>query len=240
MKVLNLGCGTRTSPHCVNIDWSISVRLRKSGVGKAIAPIVIRGERLDRFRALSGELQVHDLRKGIPAGDGTADAVYHSHVLEHLDREAVPSFLAEVHRVLKVGGVQRVVVPDLERGCRRYLAHLEASVAGTAPCMEHDNYVAALIEQMVRREPFGTSQQPSAQRWLENLVLGDARRRGETHRWMYDRVNLAQALESSGFRSVRVVDYRTSAIAGWHTIGLDRTADEAEYRPGSLYMEAFK
>lgn len=86
-KILNLGCGTKTSPYCVNIDFSIHVRLSQSRLGSRLARLVMTGERLDKLRKLDGKILVHDLRKGIPAEDDTIDAVYDSHTLEHLDRD---------------------------------------------------------------------------------------------------------------------------------------------------------
>lgn len=85
--------------------------------------MVLSGSRLEQFDAIAGPVVVHDLRRGIPAGDESVDAVYHSHLLEHLDRQQVPRFLAEFRRVLKPGDVHRLVVPDLERIATRYLSH---------------------------------------------------------------------------------------------------------------------
>ena len=173
-------------------------------------------------------------------GDDSVDAVYHSHVLEHLDREAVPGFLADVRRVLREGGIHRVVVPDLELVARRYLNHFEACSTDQADPEGHEAYISDIIEQMVRREAHGTSQQPAMRRRIENVILGDARRRGETHQWMYDKWSLAHVLSTAGFRDVGVVGHRTSGIPGWDEIGLDRDDRSGEYKPGSLYMEAQK
>lgn len=240
MLVLNLGCGSRTSPLCVNIDWSPYLRLRRSPAGSTLARLILRGQRRERFEALADDVVVHDLRRPLPFADGSADAVYHSHVLEHLDRAHVGKFLSELHRVLRAGGVQRVVVPDFEASCRRYIAHVD--LCGDHPEMapEHDNYVGAIVEQMVRREATGTSTQKPLWRLVENALLGDARRRGETHQWMYDRVNLSEVLREAGFRDVSVVDYRTSMIPAWHDIHLDQLENGEEYIRGSLYIEAFK
>jgi SAM-dependent methyltransferase len=243
VTILNLGCGTKTSPECLNIDFSITARLRTSPIGRAAARLVLNGERRDRYMAIQGQVLVHDLTKGIPADDNSVDAVYHSHVLEHLDRvdyDVVPGFLYEIYRVLKPGGVHRVVVPDMAQLCREYLEHFDRCVSSQQIDAGHDKYIGAIIVQMVRREAYGTSLQRPLRRRIENLVLGDARRRGETHQWMYDQVNLAAALTASGFRNPEVVDYCTSRIPRWNDIGLD--ADEAglPYKPGSLYMEALK
>ena len=183
---------------------------------------------------MDDNLLVHDLRKGIPAATNSVDAVYHSHTQEHLDRDAIPAFLAEILRVMRPGGIHRIVVPDLEAVVRDYLKSLEAERS------DHDEAVYAIIGQCVRREAFGTSQQPRVRRRLENLVLGDARRRGETHQWMWDRCNLRQSLEGAGFVEVKQFDAYTSDIPGWDDIALDANSDGSVYKPRSLYMEARK
>ena len=232
--ILNLGCGTRTSPEMVNIDWSITARIHQSRVGRLAAPVIFQGPRRERYDALSGHVVAHDLRKGIPFEADTADAVYHSHVLEHIDRDDVPGFMAEVWRVLKSGGIHRIVVPNLERMVARYLETLNTS----SP--DHDSSVEILYEQSVRKQATGTSHQPRWRRWSENLLLGDARRRGETHQWQYDHLNLATLLEEHGFTDIRRVDAHTSAIPGWAKLGLDTNPDGTEYKPSSLFMEARK
>ena len=79
---------------------------------------------------------------------------------------------------------------------------------------------------------------PLGRRRLENVLLGDARKRGETHQWMWDRVSLPAELVAAGFKDVQVVSFDDSRIAAWRGYLLDHQADGAEYRPGSLYVEA--
>ena len=42
------------------------------------------------------------------------DLIYSSHVLEHFKRDRLPAVLTEWNRILKVGGVLRIAVPDFE------------------------------------------------------------------------------------------------------------------------------
>jgi hypothetical protein len=77
-------------------------------------------------------------------------------------------------------------------------------------------------------------------RRLENLALGDARKRGQTHQWRYDRLNLRQILEANGFVDFAVRDYNDSAIPGWDAIGLEVEHDGRPYKPGSIWAEARK
>ena len=126
MKYLNLGCGSRYHAEWINID---------------IAP--------------SGEGVIkHDLSQGIPLADAGCDAVYHSHLLEHLRQPAAFQFMRECYRVMKPGAVVRVAVPDLELICRVYLEKLEQA-------LKHDNaddydwIMMELLDQTVREQSGG-------------------------------------------------------------------------------------
>ena len=132
MKYLNVGCGERFRRDWTNVD----------------------------FRSRHAAVQAHDITKGLPFEAHSFDVVYHSHLLEHLRREQVAPFLADCHRVLRPGGVVRVVVPDLERIARAYLAALDAEDEAN-----HEWTVLELYDQAVREAPGGEmaaylSQQP--------------------------------------------------------------------------------
>lgn len=242
MKILNLGCGTKTSnnPDVVNIDWSIYLQLKQSKTLKPFVPLLVRGERLKRLKSLPDNIMVHNLAKGIPFDSDSVDVVYHSHMIEHLDRDVALGFLIEVKRVLKPKGIHRIVVPDLEKACRAYMSHISLCDENPDESKNHDSYVAILIEQSVRREASGTIKQNSLRRFIENLVLGDARRRGETHQWMYDRINLKEKLINTGYIETYVQDYNTSQIPNWNDYGLDVDENGHQYKPESLYIEGRK
>ena len=104
----------------------------------------------------------------------------------------------------------------------------------------HENYIAKIIEQSVRKSAHGTGKQRRFRKYLENLLLGDAMSRGETHQWMYDRVSLAYLLKTAGFRSVEVKKYNESSIPKWPVYNLETNSIGKEYKPGSLYVETCK
>jgi SAM-dependent methyltransferase len=102
------------------------------------------------YSSASAAVRNANLLGRLPLADGTADLVYSSHFLEHIPREQVGPFLQECLRILKGGGVLRLVVPDLENLCRTYLHHRDKG--------EHDKadfVVLELLDQCVRRNSGG-------------------------------------------------------------------------------------
>ena len=92
----------------------------------------------------------------------------------------------------------------------------------------------------MRKEAYGSSKQNKIVRKIENFILGDARKRGETHQWMYDSVNLKNILNEVGFKNIKVQTFNTSYIINWNKYGLDLDKESKEYKKGSLYIEAKK
>ena len=197
-------------------------------------------ERLDKIEAFPDNIMLWDLQKGIPFPDNSIEAVYHSHLIEHLDQPVAREFLHEVLRVLKPGGVHRIAAPDFERACRSYLQHVEACETAPELAAEHDQAIAGVIEQMTRTEAVGTSKRPPIRRTAENLLLGGAAARGETHRWMYDRFSLTHLLCDVGFHDAVPVPWNVSKIPNWTDFGLEVGEDGKEYRDDSFYVEAVK
>ncbi|MGP9814521.1 class I SAM-dependent methyltransferase [Rhodopseudomonas sp. NSM] len=235
--IVNLGCGTKTSDRCINVDFSMYALLRRNAWLLPFATPLIGHERSARIRAMRGPVIHHNLASGIPFADGYADAVYHSHVMEHIPREAVVGFQKEILRVLKPGGIQRICLPDLEHLVREYDRSLAADDLTYAAAQRHDDAIAQMFEQCVRDRPAGTRRKTGFAPWLQNLVLGDARARGEIHLWMWDRVNIRAVLRQAGFTDINVRRWNSSAIDGWADTGLETDGDGREYKPHSLYIE---
>lgn len=242
MKILNLGCGPKVSnsSEVINVDWSLYLVLKKSNLLRPLARQILKRDRLKRFDNLPDNIVVHDLSKGLPFESNSIDVVYHSHVLEHLDRNIAPHFLLEIKRVLKTNGIQRIVVPDLEKVCRDYLSHISDCDANSKEVSQHDSYIASLLEQSVRREAAATIGYNPFRKNLENFLFGDARKRGETHQWMYDKPSLTHLLDTLGYKNITYQGYDSSLIPNWNHYGLDQNQQGGEYKPGSLYIEAIK
>ena len=240
--MLNLGCGFKTSNSTdfINIDWSPYLRLNRNPIIRFLTKRIVSKERLKNFNSIPKNIMVHNLKNGIPFSDNSVDVVYHSHLFEHLDRHIGKEFLNEINRVLKPGGKLRIVVPDLERLCADYISHINESLKNPSMAKNHDSYIARIIEQSVRRESYATSKQKPIMRFIENLILGDARSRGETHQWMYDRINLQFILQEAGFNNFSVQKFNTSSIANWNSYKLDLNENNEAYKWNSIYVEAAK
>lgn len=114
---LNLGCGATFVDGWVNVDYSLGARLSK------VPLFALVNKRLGIFSSTwDNRIVLHDLTQVFPWGTATVDYCYSSHTLEHLTREQGLFFLRETHRVLKCGGIIRIVVPDLASMVRKYLS----------------------------------------------------------------------------------------------------------------------
>lgn len=91
-----------------------------------------------------------NLLEPLPIGTNSCEVVYSSHFLEHIPRAHVPSFLSECFRILKPGGVLRLVLPDFEEMCREYLLQRERGKHEQA-----DFVIIEIIDQCIRLESGG-------------------------------------------------------------------------------------
>jgi SAM-dependent methyltransferase len=98
----------------------------------------------------------HDITKGLPFADNHFDGVYHSHVLEHLEPSDGEKLLDECYRVLRPGGVLRIVVPNLEQIATLYLNyHREAWAGDEGAAINYNWMKLELLDQLVRSDSGG-------------------------------------------------------------------------------------
>ncbi|HEX4131796.1 MAG TPA: methyltransferase domain-containing protein [Pirellulales bacterium] len=62
-----------------------------------------------------------DLRNPLPLRDGTVDALYSHHVIEHLPDAMLEAHLRDVYRCLKPGGAFRIAGPNGDMAMRKYV-----------------------------------------------------------------------------------------------------------------------
>lgn len=56
-----------------------------------------------------------DITRPLPFASDTADFILAEHVIEHVTHRQAVQFLLECRRILRVGGVARIIVPSVER-----------------------------------------------------------------------------------------------------------------------------
>ena len=129
MELLNIACGGRYHKDWTNIDFDADSNLVKK--------VNILG--------------------GLPFEKDTFDVIYNSHFLEHLSPSQAKFVLKEARRLLKEGGILRIVVPDLENLCKEYLQILEkVSINDDAKLNKKYRWISVeLLDQLVRVDSGG-------------------------------------------------------------------------------------
>jgi predicted SAM-dependent methyltransferase len=127
MHKLNLGCGHRFAKGWINID----------------------------FHSEHPAVRRVNLLRRLPFDDSSFDVVYSSHVLEHFTLELAEGLLRECHRVLKMGGLVRIVVPDLENVCREYLQILDQIETSEPARRRYEWIILELLDQLTRTRSSG-------------------------------------------------------------------------------------
>lgn len=172
--------------------------------------------------AKGSDLRANLLRR-LPFPDETVDLAYMSHVLEHFRHPGeTVAVLQEIRRILKTGGVLRIVVPDLE-------ACLTAYVRGDR------EFFRLRHQALFGQNPVGTS--------LEAFLhyAGAEPRAGSfmrAHRFGFDRETLSALVERAGFEP------RPSAFmeSAWPDLRIDHVSEKASAAVRgtrlSLFMDA--
>ncbi|MGY3363868.1 SAM-dependent methyltransferase [Bradyrhizobium sp. GM2.4] len=161
----------------LNFDSSPTARLEK-------IPILGRLVHKNACRFPKNVL-VGDVVRGLPVPDNSADGVYASHVLEHLCRSDFEIALGNTFRILKAGGIFRLIVPDLEARAREYISRLNSGTADSN-------------DWFMKATHLGTSERPVSLVQKSVRMFG-----GSLHLWMWDFPSMKLALQRAGFAHVR-------------------------------------
>lgn len=179
---LQIGAGLDGPTSWMNVDASPTLWLQR------LPMVGVLLQRLLQPR-FSAAVVPGDVVRGLRLPSGSVQAVYSSHVLEHLAFEDLELALVEIHRVLAPGGVFRSVLPDLACDVQRYLASAEGDRASA--------FMRSTLLGLERRE-----------RGLRNGIrawLGNSR-----HLWMWDYQSMATRLSAAGFHEIRQAHFGDS------------------------------
>jgi predicted SAM-dependent methyltransferase len=208
MKYLNVGCGSHYSklPEWVNLD----------------------------FNHTNNNVIKHNLLRGIPFPNNSFDLVYHSHVLEHFSKQDGVFLLQECFRVLKINGIIRIAVPDLEQIARNYLRILELGIDNPNDEKMSADYNWMLIEmydQTVRNKSGGMMAEYLFQDKIvnENFVFERIGEEGKSIRNAYLNKQKNIEIQKKNFKTVvkkilkKLLDFRLNK---YHNLGEFRLQGE--------------
>ena len=183
---LHLGCGLSAPADWLNVDGSLqAVFARKPRLKNFLVRLRIYSRSQAAIAWPTNILRL-DLRRPLPFAEGQFSAVYSSHTFEHLHRQEALALARECRRVLRPGGICRLVVPDLAAMIQRYLQGASVSTSG-------GNAGDRLMEEMLVHP---SSRAPGTL-GLYHRLLGF-----HQHKWMYDAGSLTALLREAGFEEV--------------------------------------
>jgi predicted SAM-dependent methyltransferase len=199
---VNLGCGSQVLDGWLNVDYALGARLAKIPLFRPL------NRKLGLFNSdWDQRIYLHDLSKKFPWDDHTIDIVYSSHLLEHLTKTDGRAFIAECHRVLRKGGILRIVVPDL-----RYIVgeYIEGRILA-------DDFVAhlSLLYENKKNENKRNDMKSRLAPFFQF-----------PHKCMYDAPRLAEILRETGFDVQRKAPFE-SAISDIKIIELKERTENA-------------
>jgi SAM-dependent methyltransferase len=182
----------------VNVDGSWSARIAKHPWLRRALKVLPTAPASLLEHPWSPEIVVHDVRKRLPFRDATFSAVYASHLLEHLYFVEAERLLADCYRLLRPGGVIRLVVPDLRTMVNSYISGKENSAQRRIVADELNRNLLYRDSAPPRGGPF----------YRAYSTVTDF----HSHKWMYDADSLTLHLEEAGFVNVREKGFHDSVI----------------------------
>jgi predicted SAM-dependent methyltransferase len=171
---MQYGCGLSAPAGWKNFDASPTLRFER-------LPFVGRFYTKNENR-FPDNVGYGDIVKQIPLPKESCKAIYASHVLEHLSLQDFRTALTNTYDLLMIGGLFRLVVPDLEILAKRYL--------------ESDDLTAAIT--FMEDSNLGRLERRKGLRGLATTWLGNS-----SHLWMWDLKSMQRELSAKGFKDIR-------------------------------------
>jgi SAM-dependent methyltransferase len=169
MRNLHIGCLETGVPGWENTDITPHIFVaRIPGAARLLRALKLmtRERYAQHRRGAFTRVRYLNAAKHFPYSNGAFDNVFSCHMLEHLYRSEAVSCVNEVYRVLKPGGVFRVIVPDLDIAVREYdgtdpgsfLEKIYVNTQRRDKNRHHWMYTAASLSELLLRAGFGRAQ----------------------------------------------------------------------------------
>lgn len=181
-RYIQYGCGWRAPEGWRNFDASPTLRFERIPLlGKLYT------KNHERFPE---NVEYGDIVFGLPLPENSCQAIYCSHILEHLALDDFRMALKNTYRLLAPGGIFRFVLPDLEYLINEY--------------RDNSSHEAAIKFMSVTR--LGKEQRNRGMKALLAEWLGNSQ-----HYWMWDYKSIRCELEETGFTGIRRAAFGDSA-----------------------------
>jgi len=187
-RLLHLGCGLMAPPEWLNVDGSFNAWLAQKPTLRKMMGTLRLAPRSQLEIAWPKNVKIADLRKRLPWPDHSFDAVFSSHLLEHLHRQEALDLLMESFRVLVPGGLCRMLVPDLRAIVLEYMD--QGTVEGDVGAA--DDPARRMCRRLLMR-----SEAPPRSGMLYRAYSGLTA--FHDHKWMYDGPSLVKLMSEAGF-----------------------------------------
>lgn len=132
-----------------------------------------------------------DITKRLNYDDGTVDAIFTEHVIEHVDFIGGVYFMREAHRVLKPGGIFRCVAPMTE-AIQRFAAHDEM-----AKRYAHDTLSQFYVQEQITLKRLGLDLDTDPTPFLIDGLV-----RKHWHQFVWSELLMCAVLQKIGFTSI--------------------------------------
>ncbi len=173
------GCGLSCPDGWINYDASPTLQLQKIPLLGSIVRSASRAKFPKKVRH-------GDIIKGLPQKDGSAKGLYCSHVLEHLAYDDMLVAIKNSYRVLSPDGIFRLIVPDMELICRKYIDALDKDKDPDA------------VKKMLEESILGIKTRKRGFLNFFKSFFGNA-----NHLWMWDFYAMEKVLKDAGFKNIR-------------------------------------
>jgi predicted SAM-dependent methyltransferase len=216
-NLINLGCGQTRPENWFNADCSLNSFFQKFFIFRFILVDI-----LNRSAYNSTNVVYINLNKRWKLSSESTDVIYASHVFEHLSSSKAKHFLGEAYRVLKPGGVIRLVVPDLYQLARSYVQSYQDGKSEAS-----DFFLYWL--NMHQEGAYSTDRN-----FLEK-TLNLIQNYPHQHKYMYDALSLSKLMIEYGYTNFHESSYGLSSY-------IDEIQEVENTKEGvpSIYIEAIK
>ena len=207
---IHYGCGLSTGKSWLNFDASPTLKVQRLPLIGSVLSKLAGGA-----TPFPADVRYGNIIDGPLVPEGTATAVFASHVLEHLSLRDARAALANTFRMLAPGGVFRMIVPDLRSRAQLYLRQVESGDPEAS-------------SNFMRYTMLGQEQRPRGLIKSIRHTFG-----ASSHLWMWDLVSMRAELDRCGFVSVRECKFGDADDPAFAEVEdraryIDATLNEAE------------